>query len=786
MVNYQSVMDQIAGFGLLISGELVIDGCVHRVPTVESPRDKKGWYVLHEWLRDDQTWIVGSYGVWSANNENGQKIKLDGAKLSSEESAALRARLQADRKRALAAKKAIAERAALRARQVWSKLPRTAHGPVDYLATKGIEGHGARYTESGALVVPMTDVNGMIHGLQFILPKTHERAKKTGRNKENWPLGHQLGGHFYALGVPSKDSVVLLAEGFATAASLRQATGLATVCAFTANNLLKVALELKQTFHCRVLVCADDDYLTDGNPGVTAAGAAALAVGGAFVVPQFPSERNGQKITDFNDLAVDPAGGHALVAAQIAAKLQELGWSAAAPLAQGGGVDAVGAPGYNGRRNACAIMALDDLVERYIPIDDGTGKYVWDTWTRRISTREQMIVLLPAGVRGDDIKRHPTWQARGAYFLDEIGFDPSERDATVKLNTWRGWPMEPVAGDCDMLLDTIYRNCGEEANRDEVYQWLLDWMAYPLQYPGAKMDSAVVMHGPQGTGKTTIAKTLAKIYGNYSITLNQRGLEDKFNSDWADSKLLIVAEEVVTRAEMYHIKNELKDLVTGDRIRVNPKNVAAYYQRNCLQVFYLSNEDQPIPIDNDDRRHLVVYNPPAQSEDFYLQLHRELENGGVQAFYHYLLQRDLSNFHPKRRPPMTAAKQKLMELSKPSNQRFIDDWVNGETEYPVCPCLSSDLYEAYTRWCRKNGESKPRPANHFAIALERKDGWEKKKARVYQTVDCYGDSIPKTLIMPPQTILERNHTARQESQSMAQWLTVSWLRLNHALRKDDR
>lgn len=782
MVNLSSVIQQLTAAGLVISGDLIVDGRIHRCPTTEHPREKRGWYVLHDWARNRENYIVGSFGHWSGTDRNATNIKIDHAEaLSADEKAAIKERMKADRLRVAAQRDMEHQRAAARSSQVWRQLS-DASGGEHYLTAKRIQAHGARATSSGAVVVPMMDVRGLIYGLQFILPPHHPKQRKNGGNKENWPRGHALSGHFFLMGTPLKDSPLLIVEGFATGATLRQATGFPVAVAFTANNLQKVAVELKKHHQAKILLCADDDYLTAGNPGVSAAQLAALAVDGAWCHPLFPVDRAGKKLTDFNDLANSDAGGIALVSQQIANKLAELGWAAAPSRGKGVGMAADAAPGN--RRQAKSIMELDDLVERYIPIDDGTGKYVWDTWTRRICTREQMIVMLPAGVRNDDIKRHPIWQSRGAFFWDEIGFDPSEKDPTVKLNTWRGWPMQPVEGNCDLLLDNIYRNCGDEANRDEVYNWLLDWMAYPLQFPGAKMDSAVVMHGPQGTGKTTIAKALAKIYGDYSITLNQRGLEDKFNSDWADSKLFIVAEEVVTRQEMYHIKNELKDLVTGDRIRVNPKNIAAYYQRNCLQVIYLSNEDQPIPIENDDRRHLVVWNPPPQNEDFYLQLHRELEKGGVEAFYYYLLHRDLSNFHPKRRPPMTEAKQKLIDLSKASNLRFLDDWINNATEWPVCPCLSTDLYEAYTRWCKRNGEKNPRPANHFSIALERKDGWEKKKARVYHTVDCYGDSTPMTLIVPPAALLDRNRTQKREEQSQAQWLTECWIRFSHVLKGD--
>ena len=364
-----------------------------------------------------------------------------------------------------------------------------------------------------------------------------------------------------------------------------------------------------------------------------------------------------------------------------------------------------------------------------------------------------MIALLAAGVRGDDIKRHPVWITRGAYYLDQVGFDPSGKDSAVKLNTWRGWPTKPQAGECERLLETLWYLCGKEDNQEEVYNWILNWMAYPLQNPGAKMASAIIMHGPQGTGKSSVFQTLAKIYGDYSTVLNQRGLEDKFNSDWSDSKLFILAEEVVTRAEMWHIKNELKELVTGEWIRINPKNIAAYRQRNQVNIAYLSNENQPLPLDNDDRRHLVVYTPPALSEEYYDALYLELENNGPAAFYDYLLRRDLSGFHPKKRPPMTQAKKNLVALSQASEIRFVNDWITGDWILPVCPCLSSDLYAAYLKWCRINGESRPRPSNQFFGAITHQQGWEKKKARYYAGV-ASDTCENRPVVFPPDYLLE--------------------------------
>ena len=356
----------------------------------------------------------------------------------------------------------------------------------------------------------------------------------------------------------------------------------------------------------------------------------------------------------------------------------------------------------------------------------------------------------------------------GAYYLDEVGFDPSGKDRMVKLNTWKGWPMQPKAGACDKLLGLLHYLCGNEANGDEIFRWVLRWMAYPLQHPGAKMASAIIMHGPQGTGKSTVWQCLAKIYGDYATVLNQRGLEDRFNSDWVDSKLFILAEEVVTRAEMWHIKNELKELITGEWIRVNPKNIAAYRQRNQVNGVFLSNENQPLPLDNDDRRHCVIYTPPALSEAEYDEVFLEIENGGVDALYQYLLDLELGDFHPKKRPPMTDAKRDLIALSSPSEVRFVHEWASGELGLPLCPARSTDVYAAYLRWCRLNGEQRPRPSNQFHGAVSRLPGWHKKQARAYRSTEFAGDAMPQHFVYPPEHL---HHPAYTEGKNISVWLT---------------
>lgn len=806
-LNYDDVMSQLQGAGLVIDKQLGFDARIQRWKVLNEDNERRGWTRLREWTSTaGNTYIVGSYGIWHGTDDGYTKIAMpeskDGPKLTVEDKAAIRVTQKEAAARLKKERDAEAKVAASWAANVWSKCAPCAEH--EYLTRKQIQPHGVRVMgdragitieglddsnhyrlgqAAGALVVPMHDEHGNVCGIQFVYPAGHPRRVKIERDKEFWPSGMAMGGTFGIIGPIRRNGVLLVCEGYATAATLFEATGQSVAYAFSANNLAKAGKILRKKYpQLKLLFCADDDYFTAGNPGVTAASNAMAEIEkSAWIKPDFTGQdgndlRNGKKLTDFNDLYV-LTGHHLTLADQVNAKLDELKWRDATPA--GGAAQQGG--GGNGRRSAVAVMSLDESIARFVPLDDGTGKYLFDTWTNKVAHKDQMIALLPAGVRWDDVKRHPDWVGRGAFYLDQVGFDPSGNDDGVKLNTWRGWPRKPSnAGSCERMLETLSYLTSGESNGREVFMWLLRWMAYPLQNPGAKMSSAVIMHGPQGTGKSAVFQSLAKIYGDYATILNQRGLEDKFNADWADSKLFILAEEVVTRAEMWHIKNELKELVTGEWIRVNPKNVAAYRQRNQVNIVYLSNENQPLPIENDDRRHLVVWTPPMLSEAWYDELWTEIDNGGIEAFYHFLLHLDLADFHPKKRPPMTVAKQELINLSLPSDSRFVNDWIGGETRWPVVPCLSADLYAAYLKWCRENGETRPRPSNQFLGMVARMPGWQSRLQRVYGTLHFTGTSTPKRVVIPPEEVLQRSGRAQPADKQTAHWVTEGIIEFQNA------
>jgi putative DNA primase/helicase len=779
--NFDDARNQIRDAGLVIDELLVDTHKPQRCYTTDDSREKRGWYWLSTKEIDGASYITGAYGVYQGNDNGKQTIKItrDGkaVTINKEDREAIAARQKANMARLKAMRDAEAERAALAAGSAWRKY--VADGTSDYLERKRVGAHGLRFSPSGngTVAVPMMDGAGKVWGLQLI------RGKKRGTGKlekEYWPRGLAKQGHYHLIG-PIPRHLVLVAEGYATAATLHQATGLPVVVAFDAGNLQPVAQSISKTYRsARILICADDDYLTDGNPGVTAAKNAAHAVQGAVAVPKFAADREGKKITDFNDLA--EREGEATVRAQIEATLRSVGFDAPAPSARGATSRGVGE--RSKKDDLASIIQVDEALERFAMIYGAGGTWFDDVEHMLVPKADLQDILPEHGMR--DMRSR-----KRVVRLDEVGFDPAGTDARIKCNLWGGWPTKPKEGKCSVLLELLEYLCSGEENPREIYKWVLRWLAYPIQHPGAKMRTALVFHGPQGAGKNLFFETVMAIYGEYGRIVDQSAIEDKFN-DWASRKLFLIADEVVARAELYHVKNKLKGIVTGEWIRINPKNVAAHDERNHVNLVFLSNERQPLVLDKDDRRYTVIWTPEKLPEGFYGDIRAELDAGGVAALHHHLATLDLGDFSEHSKPPMTNSKRDVIDISMDSIERFVRDWAEGDVTtssgdvVPFCPALGSVLYGLYMHWAKENGVTRYRERNQFIGTIAKMRGWEAGKS-VYTRSSLLPGATAKNrkMVIPDQASIkispagaarnDRGEITRkfwqEDGEDRADWLT---------------
>lgn len=779
--NHNDVLTQLQDYGLLVEHLEVDTPKPRRCRTIDNQREKRGWYWLSTLSVDGESHIIGAYGIYQGADNGKQTVKLSREKrerLTPDQIEAQKARQREAQKRASAERQREADQAAERAAKAWKSA--RLDGFSEYLHRKQIAAHGVRFTPAASVIVPMRDAHDSIRGLQFIHSAGHKRIAVIGSGKEFWPRGLQMSGTWHLIGGPVR-GILLIAEGYATGASLYEATGLPVAVVWSANNILPACLALKKKHrNARLLICADDDWVqkcagcgqytpvtTDTcqccgephrkqNAGVVSAEAAALAINGAWIKPQFPERPTDAKgPTDFNDLHC--LVGLSAVEMQITGKIALLGWHEKAsptPLAQGGGE----------KRGALkSVLTIDEAIERFALVYGGKST-MFDFQEHILVPKADVLDILPEhGWRDMRDKKQ-------VVRLEEVGFDPSGTDPRIRCNLWGGWPTIPKQGDYTCLLELLQYLCSEEDHSDAVFQWVLKWLAYPIQHPGAKMRTSLIFHGPQGTGKNLFFESVMAIYGEYGRIVDQAAIEDKFN-DWASKKLFLIADEVVARTELFHIKNKLKGLVTGEWIRINPKNVAAHDERNHVNLVFLSNESQPLVLEQDDRRYTVIHTPPKLPEKFYQEVSGEVKKGGVAALHHYLLHLDLGDFDTHTKPPMTRAKSDLIDVSMDSVHSFIRDWQHGDVpDAPFCPCLGTHLYKSYVRHCDRTGERKPRTLQKFLGDIKMMGGW-RAGAPVNTLVKLNSlERISRKLVIPPGHILGQEH-ARRSDESQEQWLT---------------
>lgn len=284
----QAFAEQLRAAGLIVE-QVEMDGSLHRCGTEGRPHRRDGAYKAFPdvpaslWWKN---WRTDDEGTWTYK---------PGKELTAAERDALRERIRAIRAYKETEQTRRWQAAAKLAASIWNHaLP--ADGGHPYLQRKEVPAIGLRRTKDGRLIIPVLNQAGRIQSLQFILPE----QTADGTDKFFLKGGRTAGGFFsFSTEDRKKDGPLLIAEGYATATSLHLATGYACLVAFNAGNLKAVAVMARERYAKReIILCADNDAETQGNPGKKMASLAAQAVGGKLAV--CPVHEG--KATDFNDL----------------------------------------------------------------------------------------------------------------------------------------------------------------------------------------------------------------------------------------------------------------------------------------------------------------------------------------------------------------------------------------------------------------------------------------------------------------------------------------------------
>lgn len=245
-----------------------------------------------------------------------------------------------------------------------------------------------------------------------------------------------------------------------------------------------------------------------------------------------------------------------------------------------------------------------------------------------------------------------------------------------EFNQWSGWGCEPKPGDVKPWLE-LNRFLFEDAEAGAL-EWFYDWCAYPIQNPGVKMFSSVVIHGVvQGTGKTLIGLTLGQIYGDNYKEIKDDDLESTY---WAENKQFIMGDEISGRDNRQYA-NTLKRLITQRTVTINIKFVPQYDVPDCINYLFTSQHPDAFFIEDTDRRYFVneVTADMPLPMSFYIGYDKWLWGDGPSHLFHWLLKRKINkDFNPAAPPPKTMAKERMIRNSKSE----LTSWVRDLRDFP--------------------------------------------------------------------------------------------------------
>ena len=236
-------------------------------------------------------------------------------------------------------------------------------------------------------------------------------------------------------------------------------------------------------------------------------------------------------------------------------------------------------------------------------------------------------------------------------------------------------------------------------DNEELTHWLLCWYADLIQNPGELSGIALVIKGKPGAGKGSLCNFLGnKVVGKkyYSSVNEINQLLGQFNSKLMN-KLLILCDEVANFGGAITNNNKLKGIITEPTQSIEMKFKEPMDVKNCCRLVFLTNNDWPVKVENNDRRYLCLEtnNIYIGDGDYFRELYKHFDDLTAEHMFHFLAEYDISKWN-KHKIPMTKFRRELMKKDLPTSIQFmIDEDESGSIKNEI---FIYSFYEKYCTW----------------------------------------------------------------------------------------
>jgi len=602
----QQFADEMAKYGCAprMVGEILADDVRHRI---SCDQDKARQKTIGYQLKIEDGVGIGWFHSFKFGSSAGSTVRFISKiskSLTPQERELFKQRIEIAKKEAWAKEKKRYERQKRMARRLTSvieKMPSAGEHP--YLVAKKVKAHPTLKwrAKTNELIVPVIQPDGYAWTVQ-----------KIGVKGDKWFLcgGSAKGGFFPFFTDDQEPETLIIAEGFATGATIQEQGSGHVVCAMTAGNLKPVAELMRKQFpNANIVIAADNDRNTKDNPGITKAKQAASAVKGFIVYPDFPE--SDKKGVDWNDyinahgqeqwrekmkpFEVSRTGGASVGNVVIPASPTRPPLEIKGDWRDDFHCDRNGVPQRGSIHNALLVLENHEDYRGIFKLNDFSKEIyvtrcpVWDDpQTFNVHRVDDVDItnccaaLEREGITPDvgkvfkaiasSAERHKFHPARD--YFDGLVWDGKER-----LKSWLSYYMG-AEGDAPEYLEFIGK------------KWLTAAVKR-IYEPGCKFDHVLVIEGTQGKGKSSALEEMATFEGEQYFTDNIRisDIQQK------DSILLLQGSILVELAELagFNKKDdeEIKGWITlkQDRCRKPYDRMITVFKRQFVLSATTNNYD---------------------------------------------------------------------------------------------------------------------------------------------------------------------------------------------------
>jgi len=282
-------------------------------------------------------------------------------------------------------------------------------------------------------------------------------------------------------------------------------------------------------------------------------------------------------------------------------------------------------------------------------------------------------------------------------------FDPSgPPEQNRHYNLWRGFPIKihkERKGECYLY----YRHISEVIAKDEddIYEYLMNWMADAVQNRSKRPGVTLVLRGGQGTGKGTMVNIFGKLFGQHFLPVSDaKHIVGAFNAHLKDC-LILFADEAFYAGDKKH-ESILKNIITEDTRAVEFKGKDVQILPNYTRIMMASNQHWVAPLAMDDRRFFIldVSDQKVKDREYFTKLYDQMENQrGYEALLYDLLHRDISKVDIRDYPNTQAILDNKLESLDSIGQWVFLNLMTGKLYRMHIEGNIAYMYEQYKESC---------------------------------------------------------------------------------------